>query len=231
MRLNKYLAENGVASRRQADELIKQGKVRVNNVIISQMGVKIDPEKDEVAFLGKKIEPVKTDVTYIFNKPKGVVTTADDPEGRKTVMDYMPKEPRVYPCGRLDVDTMGLVILTNNGDLCFQLTHPKFEHEKEYVVEGTSHSIEAAIKILQQGVVLPDGPVTIHQLKILKRSGKKIKFSLVIHEGRNRLVRRMCAKAGIEVTNLTRIRVSKYELGDLAPGEYRIWEERHKAPL
>ena len=119
---------------------------------------------------------------------------------------------------------MGLVILTNNGELCYQLTHPKFEHEKEYVVEGTSHSTEAAIKILQAGVVLPDGPVKIHSLNIIKRSCKKVKFNLVIHEGRNRIVRRMCAKAGIEVINLTRIRVGKYELGDLAPGEYKVIE-------
>ncbi len=223
MRLNKYIASHGVASRRKADELISNGQVAVNGKKVTELGTVIDPENDSVSVNGKTVVPDKQIVTYLLNKPKGVVTTADDPEGRKTVLDFVPKSPRVFPCGRLDFDTMGLVILTNDGNLCYQLTHPKFEHQKEYIVEGTTRTPKAAFAELEQNTVtLKDGPVTLDDLELLKMGKDKLSFRVVIHEGRNHLVRRICAAVGIEVAKLTRIRVGQYQLDDLTPGEYKL---------
>lgn len=222
MRINKFLASHGVASRRKADELVTNGQVAINGKAVRELGTIIDPEKDVITVNGKSIGGNKQTVIYLFNKPKGVVTTADDPEGRKTVLDFVPKSPRVFPCGRLDYDTMGLVILTNDGNLCYQLTHPKFEHQKEYIVEGTSKTPQAAFTELEQKtLILKDGPVTLDDLELIKIGKDKVSFRIVIHEGRNRLVRRICAKVGIEVTKLTRIRVGQYKLGGLLPGEYK----------
>ncbi|QQG50261.1 MAG: rRNA pseudouridine synthase [Candidatus Berkelbacteria bacterium] len=222
MRLNKFLASCGVSSRRGADELITAGKVQINGKTVRELGTKVDPDKDKVTLDGQRLESSAKKVIYLFNKPKGVVTTADDPEGRKTVLDFVPNTPRVFPCGRLDYDTMGLVILTNDGNLCYQLTHPKFEHQKEYIVEGTTKTPKAALTELEQDkIILKDGPVTLDELKLIKMKKDTLSFLVTIHEGRNHLVRRICAAVGIEVVNLTRIRVGQYELGDLKPGEYK----------
>lgn len=221
MRINKFLASQGIASRRKADEMITNGQVAVNGRAVRELGTVIDPETDTVTVNGKSVGGAKKTVIYLLNKPKGVVTTADDPEGRKTVLDFVPKSPRVFPCGRLDFDTMGLVILTNDGNLCYQLTHPKFEHQKEYIVEGTSKTPQAAFTELEQKtLILKDGPVTIDELELIKMGKDKLTFKITIHEGRNRLVRRICAAVNIEVAKLTRIRVGQYHLGELAPGEY-----------
>lgn len=226
MRLNKYLANAGVCSRRQADNFIEKGRIRVNSIVVKRLGTLIEPETDKVEVDGKPIQLSSNHLIYLLNKPKGVVTTADDPERRKTVLDFVPKYPRVFPCGRLDVNTQGLVILTNDGTLCYQLTHPKFEHEKEYLIHGKTKTPKAAYEILKSGVTLPDGPAKIDKLELLKASGDQIELRITIHEGRNHLVRRICAKAGIEVTNLTRIKIGKYELGDLGPGKYKLIEEK-----
>lgn len=223
MRLNKFLASCGLSSRRGADELIAGGRVKINGQLVSELGIKVDPEKDQVTVDGKPVEAAAKNVVYLLNKPKGVVTTADDPEGRKTVLSFVPKLPRVFPCGRLDHNTMGLVILTNDGNLCYQLTHPKFEHQKEYIVEGTTKTPQAALNELEEKkIILKDGPVAIDELKLIKMGKDKLSFFITIHEGRNHLVRRICAAVGIEVANLTRIRVGQYELGDLKPGEYKL---------
>lgn len=220
MRLNKYLAEAGVASRRAADLLIQSGRVSVNEVTVSELGSQVDPEHDKIAVDGKVVKLNERTVVYVLNKPRGVVTTASDPEGRKTVLEFVPKTPRVFPCGRLDYETMGLVVLTNDGNLCYQLTHPKFEHRKTYLVHGTAPDPQAAWEKLQKGVALPDGPVDIDELKLGKIHHHKIDFTITIHEGRNRIVRRLCGAVGIEVASLTRTKLGHYELGDLAPGEY-----------
>lgn len=223
MRINKYLADAGITSRRKADELVEAGRVAINGKTVKKVGTVINPETDEVAVDGKVIHHHEDRVVYILNKPKGVVTTANDPEGRKTVMEYIPAKPRVFPCGRLDYETMGLVVLTNDGNLCYQLTHPKFEHSKEYLVEGTSKSPVGSLKILESGkIVLKDGPVKVDDTALIKMSKNKILFSITVHEGRNRLVRRICSAAGIEVVNLTRRKLGHYELGDLTPGQYKL---------
>lgn len=229
MRLNKYLSSHGFTSRRKADELIEQGQITVNGKIVRALGTVIDPENDIVSVNGKNVGTTKTRVIYLLNKPKGVVTTVDDPEGRKTVLDFVPKSPRVFPCGRLDYETMGLVILTNDGNLCYQLTHPKFEHQKEYIVEGTTKTPKAAFAELEQNsITLKDGPVTLDELELLKMGKDKLSCRIVIHEGRNRLVRRVCAAVGIEVAKLTRIRVGQYHLGELMPGEYKVLSDENQ---
>ena len=221
MRLNKFLSIAGIASRRSADEIIKLGQVKINGKVVREMGVRIDVERDVVTINGRAVKPEPKVVTYLLNKPRGVISTADDPEHRRTVLDLVPKEPRVFPCGRLDENTMGLVILTNDGNLCYQLTHPKFEHKKEYIVHGRSKTPEAALEIIRRGVRLADGPIKVDELVVIKISHQKIEFKVTIHEGRNHLVRRLCAAVGIELDSLTRIRVGDYELEDLAPGKYR----------
>lgn len=226
MRLNKFLAEAGISSRRGADAIIKSGKVKVNGKVVLEMGTTVLPDKDKVMVDGKLVSAKPKIVIYILNKPKGVVTTAHDPEGKKTVIDLVPKEPRVFPCGRLDADTMGLVLLTNDGNLCYQLTHPKFEHKKEYLVEGHCKMPQKAVERLKAGVKLADGPAKVDDVQILKASGDKIKLLVTIHEGRNRIIRRMCSAVGIEIIHLTRTKLSHYELGDLPPGKFEIVAEK-----
>ncbi|HSX42374.1 MAG TPA: pseudouridine synthase [Candidatus Saccharimonadales bacterium] len=221
MRLNHFLAAAGLASRRAADKLITGGQVKVNDQTVTELGTKVDPAADRVVYNGKKITLEEKIVTYLLNKPRGVVTTAHDPDGKRTVLDLVPKLPRVFPCGRLDEETQGLVVLTNDGNLCFQLTHPRFEHEKEYVVHATAKNPAAALEKLRSGVTLTDGPAKADRLTDVTIKGQKVIFTIIIHEGRNRIVRRMSAKAGLEVTSLTRIRVGKYRLGELKPGQWR----------
>lgn len=220
MRLNKFLSNAGVTSRRNADELIKNGQVKVNGHIVTEMGVKIEEGKDIVEVSGKKIETESKYIVYLLNKPRGVITTVSDPEHRKTVMDFVPKEPRVFPCGRLDENTQGLVVLTNDGNLCYQLTHPKFEHKKEYLVEGICKNAEAAKIRLEKPIKLKDGPVEIDDLKFVKVDDKKIHFFVTIHDGRNRIVRRICDACGIEVKSLTRTKLGSYKLEGIEPGKY-----------
>ncbi|MEK7170711.1 MAG: pseudouridine synthase [Patescibacteria group bacterium] len=221
MRLNKFLATAGVASRRSADEMIKLGQVKINGKVVEEMGVKVDVDKDVVTVAGRKVELEQATVTYLLNKPRGVICTVADPDGKKTVMEFIPKLPRVFPCGRLDENTMGLVILTNDGNLCYQLTHPKFEHKKEYIVHGRSKTPEKSLERIRRGLRLTDGPIKVDNLEVIKISHEKIEFRLTIHEGRNHLVRRLCAAVAIEIDSLTRIRVGDYELGDLAPGKFK----------
>lgn len=224
MRLNKYIAEHSQYSRRKADQLITSGAVKINGQVCKVLATFINAEKDIVEVEGKLLGEKSAKIIYLLNKPKGVVTTSDDPHGRKTVLQLVPKNPKVFACGRLDAETMGLVILTNDGNLCYQLTHPKFEHEKEYLVEGRCTAPQIAVKRLLSGVRLKDGPAKADKVEILKASGNIIKLLVTIHEGRNHLVRRLCGAVNIELLHLTRLRVGHYELGDLAPGKYKTAE-------
>lgn len=221
MRINKYIASTTEYSRRAADELITNGRVKVNDTVCTNLATDIG-EKDIVLLDGKPLALKTNAVIYILNKPKGVITTANDPQNRPTVVDLVPNEPRVFACGRLDAETMGLVVLTNDGNLCYQLTHPKFEHKKVYHVVGTAKDAETAWNKLQQPILLKDGKVTIDQLKLNKIHHNKIDFNITIHDGRNHIVRRTCAAVGIEVLSLTRIKLGRFELGDLEPGKYEI---------
>ncbi|MCL4358520.1 MAG: rRNA pseudouridine synthase [Patescibacteria group bacterium] len=223
IRLNKFLSQAGISSRRQADILISQGAIKVNGKIVKKLGFQIDQENDRVEIINKLVEVQSQKIVYLVNKPIGVVSTAKDEQGRKTVLDLVPSSPRVFPCGRLDFDTTGLMILTNDGELCYNLTHPKFEQKKEYLVEAESKGqFEKILDKIKAGVLIERKKVKVENLKIIWIRGKKIKFSLVIHEGRNRIVRKLSQVVGLKILRLTRVRFGPYRLDQLKPGQFRL---------
>lgn len=218
-RLQKFLARAGIASRRKAEELILSKRVTVNGNI-AVLGSKVE-DGDDVRVDGKRVEKMAETVTYMLNKPTGVVTTADDEQGRKTVLELLPDVPGLHPVGRLDMDSEGLLLLTTDGDLTLRLTHPRYEHEKEYRVWCKEGELGAAeLGILEKGLELDDGRA---KAIVAKRAEGGCK--LVLAEGRNRQVRRMLAKVGYSVTRLVRTRIARLELGDLASGQYRELNE------
>jgi 23S rRNA pseudouridine2605 synthase len=216
-RVQKFLSEQGIASRRKAEEFIKSGQVSINGHR-AKLGDKIDPEKDEVKVYGKLVSTKGHRKIYIaLNKPKGVVVSKRDPQGRKTVFSLLPEELRtkVHNVGRLDYDTEGLMILTNDGDLTQQLAHPKYEHDKEYEVITDADPKPQQLEKLRDGVELPTGltsPAAIRQ-----RHGK---VYIIIHEGKKRQVRRMFNAVGLGVVNLKRVRINKLKLEDIPIGGY-----------
>jgi 23S rRNA pseudouridine2605 synthase len=215
-RLQKILARAGLGSRRTCEELIESGVVTLNGQVAT-LGDKADAATDVIAVDGVRIGTQPGLVHYLLNKPAGVVTTAADTHGRPTVIELVPAEPRVFPVGRLDQDTEGLLLLTNDGDLTQQLTHPSFGVEKEYVaaVEGTP--TRAAVRRLREGVELDDGVTAPAKVAIVEPNVLRI----TIHEGRNRQVRRMCDAIGHPVTRLVRTRIGPLADRSLAPGEWR----------
>lgn len=221
MRLQKYLASCGIASRRKCEEYILEGKVAVNGQIIQTLGTKVN-EADEVTFCGKLVKLQEEYVYYMLNKPVGYVTTVQDEKQRQTVLDLIKDEShRVYPVGRLDYNTSGLLLLTNDGELTYGLTHPKHHVNKCYEVRVRGVLNEAAQKALKTGVLL-DGKMTHPaELKVLRKGEKSTVFHLTIHEGRNRQVRRMCEAVGYPVLSLKRVSVGKLTLDDLELGTYR----------
>jgi 23S rRNA pseudouridine2605 synthase len=221
MRINKYLASTGLGSRRTIDDWIEQGKILVNDQP-AQLGMQIDPEKDEIIVNGKLLvdKTLKQEKEYWkLNKPPGVVSTASDPHGRPTVVDLVKSSARLYPVGRLDQDSEGLMLLTNDGELTQKLTHPKFEIEKEYLVWVNGELTQRVINHLEKGVNLGDFTTAPAKVKVIFREPRKAKFSIVIHEGQTHQVRRMSAHAGLTVTRLKRVRMGSLKLGELDVGE------------
>ncbi len=219
-RVQKFLSEQGVASRRKAEEFIKSGQVSINGRK-AKLGDKVDPDKDEVKVYGKivkaKDEKRAAKIYLAMNKPKGVVVSKRDPQGRKTVFSLLPEELRtkVHNVGRLDYDTEGLLILTNDGDLTQELSHPKYEHDKEYEVITDIAPKPQQLEKLRDGVELTTGMTS--PAKIRQRSGK---VYITIHEGKKRQVRRMFNAVGLGVVNLKRIRINKMLLDKIPTGEY-----------
>jgi 23S rRNA pseudouridine2605 synthase len=226
-RLQKYLARCGVASRRHAEELITAGVVTINGVTTRELGVRVDPARDVVRVRGSLVTPPTRKLYLLMNKPAGVMTTVSDPHGRRTVLDLLParwRGERVYPVGRLDYDTEGLLLLTDDGDLALRLTHPRYALAKEYhaLVEGRPTPEELAR--LATGVLLPgETRPTAPARAWLLRSGEgdTTWVGLELHEGRNRQARRMFDAIGKPVIRLRRVRVGPLTLGDLAPGQTR----------
>ncbi|MCL5410292.1 MAG: rRNA pseudouridine synthase [Patescibacteria group bacterium] len=230
IRLNKFLSDQGICSRRAADEHILAGKVSVNGEK-AHIGQKIDPEIQKVTFDSVEINPEKEKlVYYAVNKPKGVVSTANDEMNRKSVVDLVPQSPRVYPIGRLDKDSEGLMILTNDGELTNLLTHPKNKHEKEYEVVVSSIkyqvlSTKEVEKQLLEGLMIEGKLMKADSIEIHKDQRSKFYIlNVVLHTGYNRQIRKMCAKLGLEVLKLARTRISSLSLNNLniKPGEYKI---------
>jgi 23S rRNA pseudouridine2605 synthase len=198
------------------EELIADGRVTVNGEV-AELGRRVDPANDAVEVDGVRISVAEGLVHYLLNKPSGIVTTASDPQGRPTVVGLVPPAPRVYPVGRLDVDTEGLLLLTNNGDLAHRLAHPSFGVEKEYVAAVEGRPTPATLRRLREGVDLDDGRTAPAKVAILEPGVLRI----TIHEGRNRQVRRMCEAVGHPVTRLVRTRIGPLADRRLAPGEWR----------
>lgn len=223
-RLQKVMAHAGIASRRKAEQLILEGRVKVNGETVRELGRKVSPE-DFIEVDGKPIREEKK-VYILLNKPVGYISTVDDPRGRRTVLDLVADvKERVYPVGRLDYDTSGLLILTNDGELTYKLTHPSFEVKKTYLVEVEGKPGKELAR-LEKGVMLSDGmtaPAAVAEVKTGKNSTS---FLLTIHEGRNRQVRRMCEAIGYPVKSLKRIKFAFLELGDMPEGRYRYLTEK-----
>ena len=223
MRLQKYLADAQVASRRKAEEMILEGRVSVNGEVITQLGTKVE-DGDRVEVDGKEVHPADKLVYIMLHKPEGYVTTAKEQFGRPAVLDLVDCGYRVYPVGRLDYDTSGLLLLTNDGELTYRLTHPKHNVNKTYIamVEGVPTAEE--MKKFSSGLVIDDYKTAPAKISIIKK-GKYTALKIIIHEGKNRQVRKMCAAIGHEVKYLKRVSTGKLDLGSLEKGKYRYLTE------
>jgi 23S rRNA pseudouridine2605 synthase len=219
-RLQKALARAGFGSRRACEDLIRSGRVLVNGRSV-ELGVRIDPETDVVTVDGVRAAVSPQLVYLALHKPTGVVTTASDPRGRPKVVDLVPKEPRVFPVGRLDIDTSGLLFLTNDGDFANRIAHPRYGVPKTYLAE-VGRSVGASLaKRLVRGIELEDGTARAENARVQATSGGRSLVEVVVHEGRNRLVRRMFEAAGVEVTSLVRTSIGPVRLGRLMAGGWR----------
>lgn len=222
-RLQKFLAEAGVASRRKAEELIAAGKVKVNGKIVTELGTKIDPKKDEVFYLDKKISKKEVEMVYILlHKPEGYVTTSKEQFGRPGVMDLVKGiDARIFPVGRLDYDTSGLLLLTNDGDLTYKLTHPKHNVDKTYIAKLYGTPDDMDLQKFRRGVVIDGRKTKPAKIQIIEKGDRHSTAEIVIHEGRNRQVRKMCEAIKHPVAQLKRVATGELKLGDLPKGKYR----------
>jgi 23S rRNA pseudouridine2605 synthase len=232
-RLHKVLAHAGVASRRAAERLIRERRVRVNGTLVSELGTHVDPVHDRVEVDGRPLPREKTAHQYVaLHKPVGVVSTADDPQGRPTVVAAVGASRRLYPVGRLDIDSEGLVLLTDDGELTFRLTHARFGVDKEYhALVACPHLGESELQRLRSGVQLEDGPARAVQARVLRLGPTGIWVRVVLTEGRQRQVRRMLAAVGCRVERLVRVRIGPLLLGDLVLGSHRSLRPREVAAL
>jgi 23S rRNA pseudouridine2605 synthase len=227
VRLAKYLAHSGVGSRRACEQIVRDGRVSVGGEVV------VDPARDvdvsePVSVDGEAVRPTDTLAVYAVNKPPGVVSTARDPQGRPTVVSLVPASTRLYPVGRLDIDTTGLILLTNDGELAHRLTHPSFEVPKTYRVRVANAPVgRHALEALRRGVVLDDGPTAPARVRRIAADT----LELTIHEGRKRQVRRMCERVGHPVRALARTAIGPLELGELRPGAHRRLSEVEIAAL
>lgn len=222
-RLQKVIAYAGVASRRKAEQLILDGKVKVNNVVIKELGTKVSAS-DTIEVEGVKLEKEQK-VYFLLYKPRGTISAVTDDKGRETVTDIFKKhvDQRIFPVGRLDYDTSGLLLLTNDGEFSYQMTHPKFKIDKTYVARVKGIPTIEGLKKLQRGIKLEDGktaPAKVSMTSFDEKAGKAI-CEITIHEGKNRQVRRMFEAIGTPVVKLKRERFAFLDLGNLSPGEYR----------
>ncbi|HEU5037626.1 MAG TPA: pseudouridine synthase [Nocardioides sp.] len=222
IRLQKLLAQSGVASRRRCEELMLDGLVEVDGEVVTRLGTKVDPRTAVIRVDGKRLPPVSEQVYLVLNKPRGVVSTMSDPEGRRNLGDLVADRPeRLFHVGRLDTDTSGLILLTNDGDFAQRMAHPSYEVEKTYVAEVDGEVYRRTIKQLLEGVTLDDGPVDVRRARIVEATASKSIVELVIHEGRNRIVRRLLDHVGHPVRRLTRTAIGPVQLGKLPVGELR----------
>lgn len=227
-RLQKYLANAGIASRRKAEELISQGKIKVNGNIVTELGTKINPQKDKVEY-GEKVVTIESEKVYILlNKPIGYVTTAKDQFRRETVLDLVKVKQRIVPVGRLDMYTSGALLLTNDGDFVYQVTHPKHEIEKTYTVTIKGIVKKEEVELLKSGVKIENYTTRPAKVKILKTDEEKeqSRLEITIHEGKNRQVRKMCEAIGHRVLALHRSKIAGIGVKDLSLREMEIFNKK-----
>jgi 23S rRNA pseudouridine2605 synthase len=226
-RLQKYLAECGIASRRKCEEYIIQGKVQVNGKKITELGVKVNPEKDKITFEGKNVKQEERKVYILLNKPIGYVTTSDEQFGRDKVLDLVKVRERVVPVGRLDMYTSGALILTNDGDFVYKVTHPKHEITKTYTVTVKGIIKNEEVEQLRKGVKIDDYTTRPAKVKILKTDEEKdiSRLEITIHEGKNRQVRRMCESVGRRVIALHRSKIGNIGVKDIELGKWRYLKD------
>jgi 23S rRNA pseudouridine2605 synthase len=220
MRLNKALSGAGLGSRRAVEALVRDGRVTVNGEVVGDLGRRVDPRRDRVAVDGTAVVLDERRRYWLLNKPAGVVTTAADPQGRPSVVQLVPPEPRVFPVGRLDRDTEGLLLLTNDGPLTYRLTQVRFGVPKRYLAE-VERLPGNALSRLRRGVMLEDGPAKPERVRLLSSAGRRQMVEVVLVEGRNREVRRLLDAVGAPVRRLVRTALGPLRLRGLAPGEYR----------
>lgn len=221
VRLQKALAQAGVASRRASEELIAGGRVEVNGQVVTEQGMRVDPERDTIRVDGSRIPPPRRHLYLALNKPRGVVSTMDDPQGRPTLAQYVPRHQRLFHVGRLDTDTQGLLILTNDGDFANKLTHPSHEVPKTYLVELEGLLDNKTLRRLGNGLTLDDGPIKPDKVKLVSRAESRSLVQITLHSGRNRIVRRIFDSVGHPVRQLSRISVGPVRLGQLPVGQTR----------
>lgn len=232
-RLQKYLANSGVASRRKCEELILQGKIQVNGNVVSELGIKVDPEKDKISFNGKEIKKTQKHIYILLNKPIGYVTTVDDQFGRDTVLDLVKIKERIVPVGRLDMYTSGALILTNDGDFVYKVTHPKHEIEKTYTVTLKGIVTNDEVERLRKGIKIDDYITKEARVKILKIDMEKkvSRLEITIHEGKNRQVRKMCEAIDKKVLALHRSKIGSIGVKDIELGKWRYLRKQEVQKL
>ena len=233
LRLQKFLARAGVASRRGSENLMTAGRVRVNGSVVTELGSKVDPRIDVVEVDGKVIEPGGTSVTLVLNKPVGYLTTMSDPQGRSCVAELVPRDeyPGLYPIGRLDKDTSGVLLFSTEGELGHNLLHPSKLVWKCYEAQVEGTVLPGQVKALEAGIELDDGPAAPARVELLSADKLNSVLRISIHEGRNRQVRRMCQAIGHPVLALKRLSFGPITLGDLQPGSWRMLNEAESEAL
>ncbi len=233
IRLQKFLAEAGIASRRKAEQFILQGKIKVNGKIITELGTKVDPKKDIIEFENKKIKQENKKIYILLNKPIGYVTTVKDQFNRDSVMDLVKTKERLVPVGRLDMYTSGALILTNDGDFVYKVTHPKHEIEKTYTVTIKGIVKKEDVEKLRKGVKIDNYITKPAKVKILKTDEEKniSRLEIIIHEGKNRQIRKMCESIGYSVLALHRTKISEIGVKDIPLGKWRYLSENEVKKL
>ena len=219
------MARAGVASRRRSEELIRQGRVTVNGQVVTELGTRVDPARDEIRVDGQRIEPQRRHVYIMLNKPRGVLSAMEDERGRKALDDLIAAPVRLYPVGRLDVNSEGLILLTDDGELAHILTHPRYKHEKEYRVLVNGHPSEKTLAAWRRGIVLDGRTTAPAQVEVIRRKKDAALLRVVMREGRKRQIRKVAALLGHPVRELKRVRLGPLRLGDLASGQWRYLTE------
>ncbi len=222
VRLQKVLAAAGVASRRAAEAMISEGRVEVNGRLVTELGTRVDPDRDVVRVDGSRIPPPRRHAYLVLNKPRGVVSTLSDPQSRLTLADFVAgRRERLFHVGRLDTDTEGLLIMTNDGEFAHRLAHPSYEIPKTYLAEVSGVVSRATLRRLRAGIELDDGPVKPNAVKLISTAADRSLIKITLHEGRQHIVRRTMEAVGHPVRRLSRIGIGPVRLGDLSVGELR----------